>query len=503
MIAAYVEHGNCREALILFEQMQWERVRPDKVTFLVILSACASQAALTEGKRMHIHMILNGYASDLVLATAAINMYAKCGNLEEAFCVFEYMHERDVVSWNAMISACSQHGDGKKVIHLCNQMQQDGVFPCKITFVSILEACASEGLLAKGKHIHACIMQGEFMLDIFVVTALVNMYHKCGRLDEAHRVFNKISEHDAVSWSAIITAYSQQGQGMEALQLFNQMQREGVIPDCVVFVNILSACASQAALMNGMMIHTCIANIGVDLDATVANSLVNMYSKCGRMQDARRVFDRMPKRDILSFNIMIAGYAQHGHSKESFQLFDEMQQGGVSPDTVSFASIISACSHSGLVDEGHHCLTFMKKNHCIRLTGEHYDCMLDLLGRAGQLDEAEILINGMPIQPTSVSWMTLLGACRKQMDVERGEHIARHMFEMHPRNYSPYVMLSNIYAAAGRGDDAERIISMMRGICFSKQVPGESKDSVHQITSDDQLSILEERLEEVQELVYI
>lgn len=451
MLGACEQHGHSKQACHLFEKMLGEGLIPDKVTYLTMLCLFASTAAVMEGKWVHTLMFYNKYESDGPLVSALINMYNKCCCLDEARSVFQSTLERDAVVFNSIITACIEHEDNKKVLQIWIQMQQEAVVPDEVTCIGILDACATDGILALGKFIHACIMKSDYRSDISVTTSLFNMYHKCSSLEEAHLAFSSVVQHDVVSWTAIISANAEQNESKVVLQLFHQMQNEGVHADSGIYVNVLAACADEAALTEGKVLHLQIIHNDSRPDVSLGNALTNMYCKCGSMDDAQREFHKVAGRDALSFNVMIAGFAQHGHGKEALQLYDQMQQEGTIPNEYTFSSMLSACSHGGLVEEGRSCLVNMIEGYCWTPTIEHCDCMVDLLGRSGQLEEADCLLGEIPLQPTVVSYMTLLSAATIQMDVGKGEQASRHLFELDLKDASSYVALANLYALAGKG----------------------------------------------------
>lgn len=252
----------------------------------------------------------------------------------------------------------------------------------------------------------------------------------------------------------MISMYEQQGQGLVALQLFEEMKREGVEPNKVTLVCILDACASCAALTEGKQADTSIANSGYLLDNIVGTALINMYGKCGSLDDVWRIFEEIPERNVVLWTAMIAVHAQHGLGKQALELFGQMQAEGTQPDKVTFVSILAACSHAGLITEGCRCFVSMIQDFYISPIADHYVCLVDLLGRAGRLDEAEILINFKPVHPTLASYLALLGACRYQGDVQRGERVAKHVLELDLENTASHIMLSHVYAVAGITSDA-------------------------------------------------
>lgn len=458
MISAHTKHGQGNQAIQLFIQMQHKGITPDEFTFVSILHACKNNSALSEGKLVHYYILQSRFESDVVVCNALIDLYGKCNSLDDARNVFDRMPGRDVISWNAIIHVYVQTGYGKKAIDLFNQMQVDKVIPDSITHCSMLSAFDTTATLLDGKAIHSSIVNKSLDSEIVVATALINMYGKCDCLEDARKIFDKMPERDLAAWNTIIAAYVQHGHGKEALQLFDKMQSEGLSPDNITLVSCIYACSCNSVLAKGKQIHTCILHTDLKSDGVMIG-LLNMYAKCGSLEGARILFDKLCERDVMSWNFMIAAYAQYGNGREAILLFEQMQKAGIIPDEVTFVCLFCACSHAGLVEEGHQYLGSMDSDHGVMPTVEHYDCIIDLLGRAGQLNEAEHLMENMPFKPTSVSWTTLLGACRNLADAKRGQCAAKHMLEIDPKNFSPYITLLSIYSACGMEKDAEKLTS--------------------------------------------
>ncbi|KAJ7555027.1 hypothetical protein O6H91_05G019100 [Diphasiastrum complanatum] len=475
MIAGYAQNGLGKEALALYEQMKQEGVQPVNVTLVLLLKACASLAALEQGKQLHSDIIERGFQSDVIVGNALVDMYAKCGRTEDARELFTNMSERDVVSWNAMIAGYAQNGLGKEALALYDQMKQEGVQPVNVTFVLLLKACSSLEALEQGRNLHSDIIKRGFLSDVIVGSTLVDMYAKCGCTEDARELFNNMNDRDVVSWTAMIAGYAQNGLGKEALALYEQMKQEGVQPDNVTFVLLLKACGSLAALEQGKQLHSDIIKNGFQSDVILGNTLVDMYAKCGRTEDARQLFNNMSERDVVSWNAMITGYAQNGLGKEALALFEQMQTEGTKPNEITYVCVLSACAHSRLVDAGRYVFDSMCNNYHVTPTREHYACMVDLLGRAGCLADAELFINKMPIQPDSVVWMTLLGAARNHGHVEIGRRAFDHVVKLGPKNAAPYVLLANIYAAAGRTDKSAKFRNELKDAGV-KKIPGVQLD---------------------------
>eukprot|EP01018_Ginkgo_biloba_P019102 Gb_39465 [translate_table: standard] len=471
MIAGYAQNGPTYKAFTLFHQMQLADVMPDGVTMVSLLHASSHLGALQQGKCIHDDIIRRGFDSNTFVANSLINMYTKCGSMVLARQVFDQMSSRDVISWNSIIVGYCQNGYATEALALFSQMQSVGMKPNAFTMASVLQACAHLQALQQGKSIHDYIIRRGFKSDVTVDTSLIDMYAKCGSIKIARKLFDSMPERDVVSWSAMIAGYSQSGHTTEALTLFHQMQLADMTPSFSIMVIMLPACADLAFLQLGKCIHGCIIRNGYESDITVESALIDMYAKCGNIDIARQLFNKMSKRNVVSWTAMIAGYGMYGHGEDALSLFSQMQKTEVKPNEVTFISVLSACSHAGLVDEGRYYFDCMIQDYCFTPKVEHYACMVDLLGRAGCLDEAEDLIRKMPLKPGVSVWGALLGACRIHGNIELGEHAAECLFELEPENAGHYALLSNIYAAAGRWDDVAKVRTMMkdRGL---KKTPG-------------------------------
>ncbi|XP_057865818.1 pentatricopeptide repeat-containing protein At2g13600 isoform X2 [Cryptomeria japonica] len=501
MIAGYAQNGFAEKALETFKQMQLAGVIPDSTTFASLLPACAKMGALEQGMHIHQSIMERGCLSDVTVANALVDMYAKCGSihkarnlfnlmleknvvswnsmiagyaqncvLDEALRIFEAMPQRNVISWNAMIGGYAQNGIVEKAFETFEQMQLAGVKPDSTTFASILPVCAKMGALEHGLDIHRSIMESGLLTDIVVANALVDMYTKCGNTQKACELFDKMPQRNVVSWTAMVAGYAQNGFVEKALETFKQMLLAGLKPDSTTFSSVLPACAKMGALEQGMGIHQSIIKSGF-LSDIVANALVDMYAKCGSINKACELFDNTPQKNVISWNAMIAGFAQNGFCQNALKLFEVMKHSGAYPDHVSFASVLLACSHAGLVDEGCKYFNSMGASYCIKPKLDHYVRMVDLLGRAGYLEETLNFIIKMPIKPVVVVWTCLLGVCKEHKNIGLGKLTATRLFELDPKNASTYVLLSNIYAELGRWDEAQMIRRLMKDRGINK-TPG-------------------------------
>ncbi|XP_057871942.2 pentatricopeptide repeat-containing protein DOT4, chloroplastic-like [Cryptomeria japonica] len=471
MIVGYVQNGRVEKALENFKQMQLTGVKASSTTLASILPACGKIGVLEQGMNIHQSITEGGFLADVVVASALIDMYAKCGSMDKACEVFDRMSQRNVVSWNAMIVGYAKNGFAEKALETFKQMQLAGVNPNSTTIASILPPCAKMGALEQGIDIHQRIVEGGFLSDIVVASALVDMYAKCGSIEKACQLFEKMPKRNVVSWNTMIVGYAQNGFVEKALETFKQMQLVRVKPNSTTFASIFPACAKMGALEHGMDIHHNMMEGRFLSDVVVANSLVYMYAKCGSIDKARELFDTMPKRNVVSWDVMIAGYAQNGFFKDALMTFELMKDSGTSPDTGSFACALFACSHAGLVDQGCTYFNHLRNFNCITPTIDHYVCMVDLLARAGYLEDTLNFIIKMPVKPVVVVWLCFLGACRSHMNVGLGVFTAVLLLDLDSKNAATYVLLSNIYAVVGRWSEVQMVRRLMndRGI---RKIPG-------------------------------
>ena len=487
MIGGYVQHNRGKDAMQLFHQMRQEHVQADEITYVSILKACAIPLSLKWGREVHVLIRRDGLESDIRVGTALIQMYAKCGSIEEARQAFDNLTNRNVVSWTAMVGAYAGNGRSVEAYDLYLKMKEEGFQPNAVTYMSLLNDCASTGALEWVKDVHRHILEEGHESDVRVGSALIHMYAKCGSIEDAALVFDSMKERNIITWNVMIGAYAGSGRGVEAYDLYLKMKEEGFQPNAVTYVSLLNDCGSAGALEWVKDVHRHILEKGHESDVRVGNALVHMYAKSGSIEDAQLVFERMEECNVMTWNIMIGGFGQHGRGQDALELFRKMKADGLVPDAYSFVALLSACSHSGLVDEGRQIFCAMK-DYGVEPTVVHYTCMVDLLGRAGLLEETKRLISSMPVEANAGTWGALLGACRTYGNVELGELAAKEFMKLEPADASPYVLLSNIYAAAGQWDQVAFIRHMMqeRGI---RKEPGvswiEISNKVHRFVVGD------------------
>ena len=285
-------------------------------------------------------------------------------------------------------------------------------------FVDFFKACAKKKDLSKGTTLHAHILKrGLLEKSPYIASALINMYSKNGNLDDARTVFKRLKMlNNVVTWSALITGYAQHGHQKEVLKLFMQMQEQHITPNSTTFICVLTACADVRLIEEGRAVHSYIIDGNHDLDALASSALVDMYVKCGRLEDAKAMFERSPERSISTWTTLIAGYARHNDYLSALALLNEMQKEGLKPNTITYISLIAACSHVGLIDDGCHYFNSVREDLSILPTHEHYNCMIDLFGRVGLLDEADVIQKTLPFKPDFAGWVSLLSHCKVHGD---------------------------------------------------------------------------------------
>ncbi|XWS12495.1 hypothetical protein CRYUN_Cryun37aG0094000 [Craigia yunnanensis] len=456
IISGYVSNGFAEKGLEIFKEMLYLGIDVDLVTTVSVLVGCANSGAISLGKTVHALAIKSCFERKISFSNTLLDMYSKCGDLDGALGVFEKMGERSVVSWTSMIAGYTRDGQSDGAIRLLQQMEREGVKLDVVAITSILHACARSGSLENGKDVHYYIKANNMESNLFVCNALMDMYAKCGSMEDANSVFSQMVVKDIISWNTMIGGFSKNCLPNEALKMFATMLKE-LKPDSRTMACILPACASLAALERGKEIHGHILRNGYSSDRHVANALVDLYVKCGVLGLARLLFDMISSKDLISWTVMIAGYGMHGFGNEAIANFNEMRNAGIKPDEVSFISILYACSHSGLLDEGWRFFYIMRNDCNIEPKLEHYACMVDLLSRTGNLSKAYEFIERMPIAPDATIWGALLCGCRIYHDVKLAEKVAERVFELEPENTGYYVLLANIYAEAEKWEEVKKM----------------------------------------------
>ncbi|KAK7392607.1 hypothetical protein VNO78_21050 [Psophocarpus tetragonolobus] len=478
---------NSKTGLHVLDLIQCGSLQPDRAFYNTLLKRCTQLGKLKEGKLVHAHIINSKFKDDLVIQNSVVFMYARCGSLKDARHVFDEMPSKDMVTWTSMITGYAQNECGVDALVLFPQMLRDGAKPNEFTLSSLVKSCGFIGSYADGRQIHACCWKYGCHSNVFVRSSLVDMYARCGYMGEARLVFDELGCKNEVSWNALIAGYARKGEGEEALSLFVRMQRKCYRPTEFTYSALLCSCSSMGCLEQGKWLHAHLMKSGRMLVGYVGNTLLHMYAKSGSIGDAEKVFDKMVKVDVVSFNSMLIGYAQHGLGKKAVQQFEEMIRVGIEPNDITFLSVLTACSHARLLDEGRHYFGLMRKYN-IEPKVPHYVTMVDLLGRAGLLDQAKSFIEEMPVEPPVVIWSALLGASKMHKNTEMGAYAAQRVFELDPSYPGTHTLLANIYASAGKWEDVAKVRKIMKDGGIKKEPACswvEIENAIHVFVAND------------------
>jgi len=462
MMACYAQDGNCLDALKLLATMFYMRRGANYVTFTSALAACSDPEFATEGKILHALVIHIGLHENVIVGNALVTLYAKSGLMIEAKKVFQTMPKRDGVTWNALIGGHADSEEPDEALKAFKLMREEGVPINYITISNVLGAClAPNDLLEHGMPIHAFIILTGFQSDEYVQNSLITMYAKCGDLNSSNNIFDRLTYKNASAWNAMMAANAHHGHMEEALKFLLEMRRAGVNVDEFSFSECLAAAAKLAILEEGQQLHGLAVKLGCDSNPFVASATMDMYGKCGEIDDVLRIIPRPINRSRLSWNILTSSFSRHGFFEKAKETFHEMINLGVKPDHVTFVSLLSACSHGGMVEEGLAYYDSMIKEFGIPAKIGHCVCIIDLLGRSGRFAEAETFIKEMPVSPTDHVWRSLLAACKTHGNLELGRKAVENLLKLDPSDDSAYVLYSNICATTGKWEDVEKIRRQM------------------------------------------
>ncbi|KAL8225860.1 hypothetical protein R6Q57_018417 [Mikania cordata] len=507
VISGYVRAGIGKDGLSVYRKMVWKGVIPDHFTYPSVLKACGEEFDLGFGREVHGSIVKAGLEWNLFVHNALVFMYGKCGDLNVARKLFDEMPVRDCISWNSIISAyasksmwreafelfdCMQNenvevnmiiwntvaggylktGNHLHVLNSISQLRTLGAELDPVAFINGLGACSHIGVLKIGKEIHSLAIRTFCHVYDNVNNALITMYSRCKDLKHACIVFNLVKNKNVITWNSIICGFAHLDNSEEATSLFREMLISNVEPNYVTIASILPVCARVANLQHGKEFHCFITkHKGFKDYLLLFNSLIDMYARCGKILLAKRLFDSLKYRDVVTYTSLIAGYGIQGEGQMAVDLFEEMIRSNIKPDHVTMVAVLSACSHSALVDQGQALFEKMYFVYDRTPRLEHFSCMVDLYGRAGLLGKAEGILSTMPYDPTPAMWATIIGACRIHGNKELGEFAAEKMLEMRPRNSGYYVLMANLYADYGCWEKLAKVRILMRELGVNK-VPG-------------------------------
>ncbi|KAI5060620.1 hypothetical protein GOP47_0025040, partial [Adiantum capillus-veneris] len=465
LLCAYIDHGEGEKTLLLYLQMHEERMYPSHHTVVIALKACKcaadggdAEAALEVGRALHSYARKHGIESQIFVQTTLVSMYGKCGNIMEAENVFTEPLQHHLSLWNAMLSAYVEQGHTQKGLQLFGQMLMEGVSPDERTYTVALQACVTcmerDGVksstqtlcLQIGEALHYDAEVGNFTSSVYVGTILLSLYGKCGLIAKAERVFDGLSEHTAIAWNALLCAYIDSGQGEKVVDLYKQMQLDHVPLDATLILSVLQACNEIGTLGVCLRLHFDVMTLEHDVDFCLRSALINAYGTCANIADAESVLHGFPHLDVASWNACIAGYAMEGNITASALSFEEIQFAGLIPDGVTYASIISACNHAGLVQNAMEYFVLMGSLHGISPDAKHLVSISDLLGRAGDFRRVNSILQRMSKHTDLNMWLFLLGACRTHGNLELAKQAFEYAVDLEPEQATAYVSMANMYA---------------------------------------------------------
>ncbi|XP_057794219.1 pentatricopeptide repeat-containing protein At3g24000, mitochondrial-like [Salvia miltiorrhiza] len=473
LMSGYIYNSRPELAISIFKEMLEAGAYPTNYTLGVVLNACTSLCDINLARQIHGYIVKYDLEHDSSIGNALCSLYSKCRNLAMAIRAFERIAEKDVISWTAVVSACGDNGNSAKGLDMFVKMLVVGAEPNEITLTSVLSLCCTMQALDAGSQVHSLIIKLGYGSDLRLTNSIMYLYLKSGCIAEAKKLFVGMSSVSLVTWNAMIAGYAEMISlaedalsaylcGIEALQIFQQMNRSGLRPDLYTFSSLFSVCSSLVALEQGEQVHAQTIKTGFLSDVIVATALVNMYNKCGSINRASKAFLEMSTRTLISWTSMITAFAQHGRSEQALQVFEDMRRVGVKPNKITFVGVLSACSQAGMVDQAFAYYDMMKNEYRISPVMDHYSCLIDMFVRLDRIDEAFDFIEKANLAPNEFIWSILIAGCRSQGKLELAFHAAEQLLELELKDSETYLLLLNMYVSAGRWKDVSRVRKMMR-----------------------------------------
>ncbi|KAH6829645.1 hypothetical protein C2S53_011424 [Perilla frutescens var. hirtella] len=469
LITSYTQSGENEEGLRIFLRSLRMGVKINEFTYGSILHACAALQTFDVGRQVQALAFKSGVRMDQFVVTCLVNFYAKCGELQLASRALREVEKPNMTAWTALIGGFVHLGKCREAINLFQEMLSAGLKPSEQTFSSVLGAFSKDEETRGGMQLHCLIVKLGFKSFTFVSNALLDFYAKIGCLEESFKTFFEIDIHDIVSWNALIAGCINSGYYEVAIRVIQSMLLEGFDPDIYTYSSLLSICGNLPAAEWGKQTHCRIIKPRLDYNVVVGSALVDMYAKCGRLNDARKVFDILPRKNLVSWNAMVGGYAQHGFGREALDIFDIMLRNGVKPNDITFLGVLSSCGHVGTLEEALHHFGSMTKNFGITPRTDHLACIVSLFARKGQTKEAFDFIRSFPGAPNKVVWRSLLSGCVINRDLELARYAAEQISCIDPKDTSAHVMLSNIYADSNMWNEASEIRKQMEEKTMKKE----------------------------------
>ncbi|XP_038887831.1 pentatricopeptide repeat-containing protein At5g48910-like [Benincasa hispida] len=479
LIKCYIEDQRSNDAIALFCKFLCEFL-PDSFTLPCVLKGCSRLGALQEGKQIHGLVLKIGFGVDKFVLSSLVSMYAKCGEIELCRKVFDRMEDRDIVSWNSLIDGYARCGEIELALKLIEEMPEKD----SISWTILVDGLSKSGKLEAARDVFDQMPTRNSVSW----NAMINGYMKAGEFNTARELFDQMPERNLVTWNSMISGYELNKQFTQALKLLEAMLREDISPNYVTILGALSAASGLVSLGKGRWVHSYIVKNGFRTEGVLGTSLIEMYSKCGSVRSALGVFQSIPEKKLGHWTAIIVGLGMHGLVEQTLELFDEMCRTGLQPHAITFIGVLNACSHAGFAEDAHRYFKMMTDDYGIKPSIEHYGCLIDVLCRAGYLEEAKDTIERMPMKANKVIWMSLLSGSRKHGNIRMGEYAAHHLIDLAPDTTGCYVILSNMYAAAGLWEKVCQVREMMKKKGIRKD-PGcssiEHQGSVHEFIVGD------------------
>ncbi|CAN6882554.1 unnamed protein product [Brassica oleracea] len=511
-IKGFSESPNPKDAILIYKEMLRDggESRPDHFTYPVLIKVCADLELSRLGLMILGHVFKLGLELVSHVHNASIHMFACFGEMENARKAFDESPVRDLVSWNSLINGYKKMGQAEKAIEVYKMMESEGIDADYVTMIALVSSCAMLGSLKLGREFYGYIIDNGVRMTVPLANTLIDMFSKCGDVHEARMIFDRMEKRTIVSWTTMISGYARSGlldvarklfdevdekdvvlwnamiggsvhakRAQDALALFQEMQTSSTKPDEITMIHCLSACSQLGALDVGVWIHRYIEKHNLSLNVALGTSLIDMYAKCGNISEARSVFHGMKTRNSLTYTSIIGGLALHGDASTAISYFNEMIYAGIAPDEITFIGLLSACCHAGMIQAGRDYFSQMKSRFNLNPQLKHYSVMVDLLGKAGLLEEAEKLMETMPMEADAAVWGALFFGCKMHRNVVMGEKAAKKLLELDPGDSGIYVLLDKMYGEANMWEDARKARRMMNERGVEKKTPGYSSIKVN------------------------
>lgn len=454
MLRGYSNSDDSKQAFVIFNDLMNQDFLPDEFSFITILKACARELAIDVGHGIHGIVHRSGHGLFNHVNNILLHFYCACGQIENAHKLFDEVPQRnDLVSWNTLMGGYLHASQPIVVLDFFRQMCRRGLIASVNTVLTVSSAVGDVGNSLDGRSLHGQCIKFGLCSDLNVVTCLIDMYAKFGDLESGGTISDEVAKKDVILWNCLIDNYARNGMLEKAIASLHLMKLEGKKPNSSTLAGLLSACATFGAVSTGTYLGNYVEEEGLVLDAVLGTALIDMYSKCGFLDKAIDIFDKINDKDVKTWTAMITGYGAHGQTRKAIETLYRMEGEGFRPNEITFLAVLNACSHGGIVVGGMRCFKRMVYEYGMTPKIEHYGCIIDLLGRAGLLEEAHNLIKSLPSKGDVTGWRALLAACRVYGDVELGESVKRMLVDLNDEHPTDSMLLSSAYAIAGRLSD--------------------------------------------------